>query len=216
MDVAAVQTEIKELKVAATEHEVMGATGRMSDSHAKNLNLSYASCSPTLWIDQNEDQDMVYINLLENRERFTGYSGPLAARIWAAIYNENCFQSLRSDMCLEERVFYRLISGLQTSITTHIAHVVSFRFDLSHNTESRIHCTLLRTGRYIDHESGIVDRKTSFPINKNSSSEVLIPLTLMEATRIAVATHGDSVRAMACMMIIKSRESGVFESSMSR
>lgn len=80
----------------------------------------------TLWIDQNDDQDMVYINLLENPERFTGYSGPLAAQIWAAIYNENCFQSLLNDMCLEERVFYRLISGLQTSVNTHIAQEYKF------------------------------------------------------------------------------------------
>lgn len=28
---------------------------------------------------------------MENPERFTGYSGPSAAKVWDAIYNENCF-----------------------------------------------------------------------------------------------------------------------------
>lgn len=49
---------------------------------------------------------------------FTGYSGPSARRIWSAIYNENCFTSEAAGaeevgQCLEERVFSRLLSGLQ-------------------------------------------------------------------------------------------------------
>lgn len=31
------------------------------------------------------------MDLTENPERFTGYSGPSAAKVWDAIYNENCF-----------------------------------------------------------------------------------------------------------------------------
>ena len=34
---------------------------------------------------------MQYVDLTLNPERFTGYSGPSAARIWRAIYEENCF-----------------------------------------------------------------------------------------------------------------------------
>ncbi|CAK4074533.1 unnamed protein product [Aphanomyces euteiches] len=75
------------------------------------------------WVDNKKDEEnpdnMVYINLLENPERFTGYAGLSAARVWKAIYDENCFHS--EELCLEERVFYRLISGLQASISTHIA-----------------------------------------------------------------------------------------------
>lgn len=33
----------------------------------------------------------VYVDLLANPERFTGYAGASASRIWAAIYEENCF-----------------------------------------------------------------------------------------------------------------------------
>ncbi|ETW03092.1 hypothetical protein H310_05518 [Aphanomyces invadans] len=75
------------------------------------------------WVDKKDPAEnadhMVYINLLENPERFTGYAGLSAARVWKAIYSENCFVS--QELCLEERVFYRLISGLQASISTHIA-----------------------------------------------------------------------------------------------
>eukprot|EP00842_Homolaphlyctis_polyrhiza_P006517 jgi/Hompol1/6867/HPOL_004181-RA len=73
-----------------------------------------------------------YVNLIENPERFTGYAGHSAARVWSAIYNENCFglpQSYGSGsplerdadtLCTEKRVFYKLISGLHSSISIHI------------------------------------------------------------------------------------------------
>ncbi|KAF8931856.1 endoplasmic reticulum Oxidoreductin 1-domain-containing protein [Dissophora ornata] len=37
------------------------------------------------------DVDEVYVDLRANPERFTGYSGPSAAMVWKAIYEENCF-----------------------------------------------------------------------------------------------------------------------------
>jgi hypothetical protein len=130
---------------------------------------------------------VVYIDLTENPERFTGYAGPSSGRVWKAIYEENCFDivhhmtegcetcnnimnlgeksnnqlkssSLMSkaqkpispfahvpinkaelhqfledlaeeadggmesndEVCLEKRVYYRLISGLHSSISIHI------------------------------------------------------------------------------------------------
>jgi ERO1-like protein alpha len=65
---------------------------------------------------------------------FTGYQGQSARRIWKTIYDENCFKSQernsyksvmrkpmsRQDGCLEERVFYRMISGLHASINIHL------------------------------------------------------------------------------------------------
>ena len=35
-------------------------------------------------------EEMTYVNLLLNPERYTGYSGPSARRIWDAVYAENC------------------------------------------------------------------------------------------------------------------------------
>ncbi|RUS18101.1 hypothetical protein BC937DRAFT_89148 [Endogone sp. FLAS-F59071] len=116
----------------------------------------------------DEANSGVYVNLLENPERFTGYAGASAARVWKSIYEENCFNivhkmtqgcptcnnimagngnrfapaptskrdlsRLLSDLaedvdggskdseevCLEKRVYYRLISGLHSSISIHI------------------------------------------------------------------------------------------------
>ena len=74
----------------------------------------------------NDDHDLQYVDLLKNPERFTGYSGESAHRIWRAIYEENCFlrKDSRSpfgeDLCYEERIFYEAISGLHSSINIHL------------------------------------------------------------------------------------------------
>nr|CAD7427104.1 unnamed protein product [Timema monikensis] len=78
-----------------------------------------------------EDDDIEYVDLLLNPERYTGYKGKSAHRIWHSIYMENCFRpknsygayiqtSKLSGMCLEKRTFYRTISGLHTSINLHL------------------------------------------------------------------------------------------------
>ncbi|XP_022083097.1 ERO1-like protein beta isoform X2 [Acanthaster planci] len=93
-------------------------------------------------VDDEQSLGMKYVDLTINPERYTGYKGQSAWRIWNSIYNENCFkpnepansegyQTLLTDksvrvskylkeMCLEKRVFYRLISGLHSSINVHL------------------------------------------------------------------------------------------------
>lgn len=89
-------------------------------------------------IDDEHSADLDYVDLLKNPERYTGYKGASAHRIWRAIYEENCFKrpsekftygqsekdSISScdiqGMCLEKRTFYRMISGLHTSINIHL------------------------------------------------------------------------------------------------
>ncbi|KAK8064922.1 Endoplasmic reticulum oxidoreductin-1 [Apiospora phragmitis] len=112
-----------------------------------------------------------YVSLVQNPERFTGYTGDSARMVWDAIYRENCFQKSSfpqsaslgmtsvpkgpaahdfravlqdagrqqmleqqfnqvqasgpagldyEDECLEKRVFYRVVSGMHTSISAHI------------------------------------------------------------------------------------------------
>lgn len=122
-----------------------------------------------------------YVSLVDNPERFTGYSGVGAQQVWEAIYRENCFskapkqdlgrssvqspfggappkqqlkaanelrnvmkeqplqQNVKSaiahgssvslldpvdfdDTCLEKRVFYRVVSGMHASISTHLCY----------------------------------------------------------------------------------------------
>ncbi|XP_056891996.1 ERO1-like protein beta isoform X3 [Takifugu flavidus] len=107
-------------------------------------------------LDDETSPDAEYVDLLLNPERYTGYKGPPAWRVWNSIYEENCFKprsvyrplnplapSRAADdqsslflfsgddngegfykwlegLCLEKRVFYRLISGLHSSINIHL------------------------------------------------------------------------------------------------
>lgn len=110
-----------------------------------NLPGCYYRDSDFCFLDDNTEGD--YFDLSQIPERYTGYSGPDAHRIWSSIYQENCFglsemnlmsgksaapvnlpdtmtDILReegdSDTCLEKRVYYKVISGLHASISTHI------------------------------------------------------------------------------------------------
>ncbi|GAA6058952.1 hypothetical protein JCM10212_002904 [Sporobolomyces blumeae] len=122
-------------------------------------------------LEDELDSEGVYVDLLENPERFTGYAGSSSTRVWKAIYEENCFtpvpfidparsvleggsgfahvsslsgfgaglsqggwgesekrlvgslagpRDAGDEVCLEKRVFYRVISGLHASISVHI------------------------------------------------------------------------------------------------
>ncbi|KAJ3480034.1 hypothetical protein NLI96_g8643 [Meripilus lineatus] len=87
------------------------------------------------YLDDMSEGD--YIDLTLNPERFTGYAGISAQRVWSSIYRENCFGLSESKIsrkpdsmvdpdeekiCLEQRVYYKIISGLHASISTHICH----------------------------------------------------------------------------------------------
>ncbi|CAI5972814.1 unnamed protein product [Closterium sp. NIES-65] len=71
--------------------------------------------------DESDTASQVYVNLALNPERYTGYGGDSARRIWQAIYQESCFQDGTRDECTERRVLYRLISGLHQAISVHVA-----------------------------------------------------------------------------------------------
>ncbi|CAO3667413.1 unnamed protein product [Umbelopsis vinacea] len=134
-------------------------------------------------VENEADSEGVYVDLSQNPERFTGYAGASAARVWKSIYEENCFNivhkmtegcetcnnimniggpsksntenidsgisksiqnpfatvpnsrkdldrllndlaedpdSESEEVCLEKRVYYRVISGLHSSISIHI------------------------------------------------------------------------------------------------
>ncbi|KAI9198077.1 hypothetical protein LWI28_009722 [Acer negundo] len=71
--------------------------------------------------DETDNADMTYVNLQLNPERYTGYIGPSARRIWDAVYSENCPKYPSEELCQEEKILYKLISGLHSSISVHIA-----------------------------------------------------------------------------------------------
>lgn len=135
--------------------------------------------------DESLDGPGVYVSLPDNPERFTGYGGPHAHKVWRSVYQENCFgyhgDSLMSlnpedpgalsfsssadaaaaagvlhgqagsllssvmmepvrrdihevggeagdramnqdELCVEQRLFYRLLSGMHASISTHLCY----------------------------------------------------------------------------------------------
>ncbi|URE37045.1 Endoplasmic [Musa troglodytarum] len=77
--------------------------------------------NPWTYDDETDNAEMTYVNLQLNPERYTGYAGPSARRIWEAIYAENCPKDPSGEFCQEKRVLYKLISGLHSSISIHIA-----------------------------------------------------------------------------------------------
>ncbi|EKM54501.1 uncharacterized protein PHACADRAFT_258384 [Phanerochaete carnosa HHB-10118-sp] len=92
----------------------------------------YYRDSDFCFLDDMSEGD--YVDLTLNPERFTGYTGPSAHRVWSSIYEENCFgvshfdtlgaftEEEEAKTCLEQRVYYKIISGLHTSISTHICY----------------------------------------------------------------------------------------------
>ncbi|KAJ7772583.1 hypothetical protein DFH07DRAFT_802407 [Mycena maculata] len=117
--------------------------GKIDDRH--ELPGCYYRDSDFCFLDDNTEGDYYDLSLIP--ERYTGYAGPDTSRIWRSIYEENCFgvsevnlltgpnpalvnlpdtmtDVFRSDaddgQCLEKRVYYKVISGLHASISTHI------------------------------------------------------------------------------------------------
>ncbi|KAI0358422.1 endoplasmic oxidoreductin [Trametes cingulata] len=118
-----------------------------SRDHRTELPGCYYRDSDYCFLDDETEGD--YIDLSLNPERFTGYAGPSAHRVWKAIYEENCFGMTEWDVlpsktpnralgglqgslggdaaedpkeCLERKVYYKIVSGLHASISTHICH----------------------------------------------------------------------------------------------
>uniref|UniRef100_A0A8C7FGG0 ERO1-like protein alpha n=1 Tax=Oncorhynchus kisutch TaxID=8019 RepID=A0A8C7FGG0_ONCKI len=91
-------------------------------------NCAVIPCPPvsiflTLAYLYEESPDSQYVDLLLNPERFTGYKGHEAWQIWNSIYEENwkTFYSWLDGQCVEKRAFFRLVSGLHSSINIHLS-----------------------------------------------------------------------------------------------
>ncbi|KAF9051138.1 endoplasmic oxidoreductin [Hymenopellis radicata] len=103
----------------------------------------YYRDSDFCFLDDNTEGEYYDLSLIP--ERYTGYSGKDAQAVWHSIYQENCFGISESNLlsgkpvsaaivpdtiasnddddtsqCLEKRVYYKIVSGLHASISTHI------------------------------------------------------------------------------------------------
>lgn len=84
------------------------------------------------WLPEEKadrDVEYTYVNLLRNPERYTGYKGEHANRIWRTIYEQSCFANVSEatqsgdgarDGESANRIFFRIISGIHSSISAHI------------------------------------------------------------------------------------------------
>ncbi|KAK1798514.1 hypothetical protein P4O66_006812 [Electrophorus voltai] len=138
---------IRDIKECEQAHE-LGAINSTLSNQSKEAFEDWAHHDDAqdhfCGLDDETSPEAEYVDLRLNPERYTGYKGPSAWRVWNSIYEENCFKPRsvyrplnplapsRGDddgegfydwlegLCLEKRVFYRLISGLHSSINIHL------------------------------------------------------------------------------------------------
>lgn len=71
---------------------------------------------PNIWRLDQINNNSIYVDLHEDKEEYTGYQGK---GIWEIIYKENCKKFY--DMCTNNQLLYRLISGMHASVSTHLS-----------------------------------------------------------------------------------------------
>lgn len=74
-------------RLSQVEHSV--------DDTARGSEVSGRSTDFCQLDDENVSGEAIFVDLLKNPERFTGYAGPSANRVWRSIYEENCFGGIK-------------------------------------------------------------------------------------------------------------------------
>ncbi|GEQ66418.1 hypothetical protein JCM33374_g81 [Metschnikowia sp. JCM 33374] len=115
---ADVQDEFRPSKLGEIQHKTAS-----SETSQTCEDLDYSQI--------DEGHDCVFVDLLANPERFTGYGGAQSFEVWKAIYSENCFPNTspmsmavgsEPENCVEKNLFYRLVSGMHASIAVHLSN----------------------------------------------------------------------------------------------
>lgn len=129
--------------------------------------------------EQKVDGDTaVVVDLRLNPERYTGYAGPSAMKVWTEIHTDNCFQQQSGpdeegdgvvgycSLSPEERVYNRIISGLHSSISLHIAHSYCLEMDQDQIAECKewgMNSSVARE-RVLDHKDRLENLYAVFAI----------------------------------------------------
>eukprot|EP00529_Nitzschia_sp_RCC80_P012066 CAMPEP_0113460632 /NCGR_PEP_ID=MMETSP0014_2-20120614/11097_1 /TAXON_ID=2857 /ORGANISM="Nitzschia sp." /LENGTH=563 /DNA_ID=CAMNT_0000352311 /DNA_START=3 /DNA_END=1694 /DNA_ORIENTATION=+ /assembly_acc=CAM_ASM_000159 len=117
-----------------------------------------------------DDEDTsIVVDLRLNPEQYTGYSGESAEKVWSAIHVENCFQSEHDEdnsqqLCKEQRVYNRILSGLHSSISLHIAYSYCLEIDEDKTWECKtwgLNTTLAKE-RVLDHPDRVENLYVAF------------------------------------------------------
>lgn len=161
--------------------------------------------------DESTNGPGMYVSLVDNPERFTGYAGAHANKVWRAVYQENCFgyygdgdkmdneygadedngmsfarhhaqspaevelervlmahgeyemrevggeagqEAMNSvDVCAEQRLFYRLLSGMHASVSTHLC--TEYLNKSTGEWGPNIKCFMDRVGKYPERVSNL-------------------------------------------------------------
>lgn len=119
------EEEIELSKINKISDDRIAALKKLEEHATDNINFCVQ--------EDEESEKAEFYDLLQNPERYTGYSGEPSRRIWRSIYQENCFKPKKDSlfldlshksinyMCKEKRVFFRAVSGLHSSISIHLA-----------------------------------------------------------------------------------------------
>ena len=81
-----------------------------------NLEQEEEKIELDVWKLDQINENYIYVDLHDDREEYTGYQGQ---QIWEIIYKENCKKFY--DMCGENQILYKLISGMHTSVSSHLS-----------------------------------------------------------------------------------------------
>jgi ERO1-like protein beta len=117
------------------------------------FNIPCKSSKEFCYTDESEDGS--YIDLEKNPERFTGFAGEGSHKVWRAIYEQNCFGFVfgseiiitsLDNVCVEKRAFYRVVSGLHSSISIQLCK--NWLNQANGNWESNLNCYYERVGKY--------------------------------------------------------------------
>ncbi|EMR11408.1 hypothetical protein PNEG_00431 [Pneumocystis murina B123] len=167
-----------------------GALGSETSERCVYEESDYSDRDYCIPEDESVEENIVYVSLVDNPERYTGYSGESAYQVWRAIYRENCFDvphnfvdpmtknislssskleaimmhkdnwgskdndekrrnaMVQESICLEKRVFYRIISGMHASISTHLCK--EYLNKTTGLWEPNFQCFMERVGNYFD------------------------------------------------------------------
>lgn len=91
---------------------------------------------------QINDRDGVIIDISRNPERFTGYFPTPDLNIWGMIYQHH----LEGQCDIEQRVFYQIISGFHSSVSTHLSN--EYYNNVTNNWEPNLDLFNFKVGEY--------------------------------------------------------------------
>ena len=73
---------------------------------------------------EEQDAEAVFVNLNKNSESWTYFNG---SHIWDAIYKENWFSVLLDNQWKEDKILFKLISGVHSNMNEWFLKVINLK-----------------------------------------------------------------------------------------